>query len=270
MPRLPLSFATTVALCVSPSIHAWTTPSASCRLSSSRTTISTTPVRRMSRLHVSSVTDLADQESSSSSSPLIPDEALQSTASASGITPTTITTGSTTELEPIILQEQKSQSTLWDTFHEKIGRVEDDRYLFPEYINGDVPRLFSSLTYQKCEQGKVRSSTHAAGSVVGAAALVAGTTVGAGILALPTATVEAGFLPSSFAMVTAWIYMVRAMCKDTTNSYDCYGIESHLLLLYWISSARLVFCLCLLLDHSICCSLSFTIDRPCRVYSLPS
>ena len=45
------------------------------------------------------------------------------------------------------------------------------------------------------------------GSVVAATALVAGTTVGAGILALPASTLAAGFAPSSAALVGAWVYM---------------------------------------------------------------
>jgi len=42
---------------------------------------------------------------------------------------------------------------------------------------------------------------------MGAAALVAGTTIGAGVLALPTATAPAGFLASSAALCVAWFYM---------------------------------------------------------------
>lgn len=48
---------------------------------------------------------------------------------------------------------------------------------------------------------------HRPGSTVGATALVAGTTIGAGILALPAATAAIGFVPSSFALVVAWAYM---------------------------------------------------------------
>jgi len=37
--------------------------------------------------------------------------------------------------------------------------------------------------------------------------LVAGTTVGAGILALPAVTQPAGFIPSTLALTGAWMYM---------------------------------------------------------------
>ncbi len=45
-------------------------------------------------------------------------------------------------------------------------------------------------------------------TLTSAIALVAGTTVGAGILALPAFTIKAGFLPSSLSLTGAWLYMV--------------------------------------------------------------
>ena len=47
-------------------------------------------------------------------------------------------------------------------------------------------------------------------SVAGATALVAGTTIGAGILALPAKTLEAGFAPSAVVLVGAWAYMAAS------------------------------------------------------------
>jgi tyrosine-specific transport protein len=41
-----------------------------------------------------------------------------------------------------------------------------------------------------------------------ATALIAGTTVGAGVLALPAFTVKAGFVPSSAVLLGAWVFMV--------------------------------------------------------------
>ncbi|KAL3907535.1 MAG: hypothetical protein SGILL_008832, partial [Bacillariaceae sp.] len=90
---------------------------------------------------------------------------------------------------------------------EKIGKVQDDRIIFPEYEAGEVPRVFSSLTYSKSEETGSVVAQHATGSVLGAASLVAGTMVGAGILALPSATAPVGFLPSTAAMGIGWLYM---------------------------------------------------------------
>jgi len=47
------------------------------------------------------------------------------------------------------------------------------------------------------------------GSLVSAVLLIAGTTVGAGILAIPSVTQESGFLASSVACIGCWLYMVR-------------------------------------------------------------
>jgi len=93
---------------------------------------------------------------------------------------------------------------------EKIGTVDESRLAFPEIVSGEVPRMFSNISYKDMveEDGKLsKLAIHDSGSVISAAALVAGTTIGAGVLALPTATAPAGFLPSSAALIVAWFYM---------------------------------------------------------------
>ncbi|KAL8170852.1 hypothetical protein V2J09_022656 [Rumex salicifolius] len=64
----------------------------------------------------------------------------------------------------------------------------------------EFERLFSNLNQAtlKREPGSVASSVF----------LVAGTTVGAGILAIPAVTQESGFLASSVACIVCWVYMV--------------------------------------------------------------
>jgi hypothetical protein len=109
---------------------------------------------------------------------------------------------------------------LWKTIQEKIGFIDEDRYLangYPEYSLGQVDRLWSAVDYPPTHDsgninGMSRTSTtdlviHAAGSVIGATALVAGTTVGAGMLAIPASTIHAGFVPSTVALTIAWGYM---------------------------------------------------------------
>lgn len=49
---------------------------------------------------------------------------------------------------------------------------------------------------------------HRPGSVFDSATLIAGTTVGAGILALPLVTTPAGLLPSTVLMILSWLYML--------------------------------------------------------------
>ena len=47
-------------------------------------------------------------------------------------------------------------------------------------------------------------------TVAGATALVSGTTIGAGILALPATTIEAGFGPSALTLIASWAYMAAS------------------------------------------------------------
>jgi tyrosine-specific transport protein len=106
-------------------------------------------------------------------------------------------------------QDEPVGRALLSTISEKIGVVQDERIIYPEYESGEVPRLFSSLAYSKSDQGTL-NAVHATGSVLGATALIAGTTVGAGILALPAATAPVGFLPSTAAMGIGWAYMTMS------------------------------------------------------------
>lgn len=64
-----------------------------------------------------------------------------------------------------------------------------------------VERMFSNLNEV--------SLKHEPGSLVSAVLLIAGTTVGAGILAIPSVTQESGFLASSVACIGCWLYMSR-------------------------------------------------------------
>ena len=53
-----------------------------------------------------------------------------------------------------------------------------------------------------------------------AIALVAGTTVGAGILALPAMTHPAGFLPSTVMLMVVWVYaLVAALLLAEVNVF---------------------------------------------------
>uniref|UniRef100_A0A1D1XRZ4 Tyrosine-specific transport protein n=1 Tax=Anthurium amnicola TaxID=1678845 RepID=A0A1D1XRZ4_9ARAE len=64
----------------------------------------------------------------------------------------------------------------------------------------EFERLFSNLNQATLKREP--------GSVTSAVFLVAGTTVGAGILAIPAVTQEAGFLASAVTCIFCWIYMV--------------------------------------------------------------
>tara|TARA_B110001452_G_scaffold226443_1_gene200835 strand:- start:297 stop:848 length:552 start_codon:yes stop_codon:yes gene_type:complete len=59
-------------------------------------------------------------------------------------------------------------------------------------------------------RGRIPPFDDAKGTLLGATALVAGTTVGAGVLALPAKTLAAGFLPSSGMLFASWVYMAAS------------------------------------------------------------
>ncbi|MDZ8186159.1 MAG: aromatic amino acid transport family protein [Nostoc sp. ChiSLP02] len=61
-------------------------------------------------------------------------------------------------------------------------------------------RFFSHLRFDG------NKLNHQPGSVLGSTALIAGTTVGAGILALPAVTLPSGILPSTFGLIAVWLY----------------------------------------------------------------
>ncbi|GJN30917.1 hypothetical protein PR202_gb19263 [Eleusine coracana subsp. coracana] len=58
------------------------------------------------------------------------------------------------------------------------------------------------------------------GSVAGAVALIVGTSIGSGILAVPQRTAPAGFVPSAACMVTCWAFLVaEALLLAEINVY---------------------------------------------------
>lgn len=64
----------------------------------------------------------------------------------------------------------------------------------------EATRLFSNLVL---DGGRL---SHQPGSILGSTALVAGTTVGAGILALPAVTLPSGVIPSTVLLIAVWLY----------------------------------------------------------------
>lgn len=76
------------------------------------------------------------------------------------------------------------------------GGVSKDRLAFEMLGTREVDRLFSTL--EPCD---VTGFRHKPGSLLDATALIGGTAVGAGILALPAATLQAGLIPSSIGLV---------------------------------------------------------------------
>lgn len=81
-------------------------------------------------------------------------------------------------------------------------------------------RLFSNVSF---DENKL---IHKPGSVIGNTALIAGTTVGAGILALPAVTLPSGVLPSTALLIGVWLYAVVSallIAEVTLNGMRYYG-----------------------------------------------
>jgi len=77
-------------------------------------------------------------------------------------------------------------------------------------VSQERERLFSNVNAETLQ--------HEPGSVAGSMALVAGTTVGAGILALPAVTQDAGYLPSSAVILGCWAFScVTGLLLAETN-----------------------------------------------------
>ena len=94
----------------------------------------------------------------------------------------------TAELEPSVVPENQPP-----------GLAVEDPFSSPPDANDTSARLWSNVAPD--DSGAL---TREPGSLPGAIALVAGTTVGAGMLALPTVCQSSGFVPSTTALVLCW------------------------------------------------------------------
>ncbi|MDZ7952913.1 amino acid permease [Nostoc sp. DedQUE09] len=86
-----------------------------------------------------------------------------------------------------------------------------------------VTRLFSHLEFD----GK--KLNHQPGSVFGSTALIAGTTVGAGILALPAVTLPSGIVPSTSGLIAVWLYALVSgllVAEVSLNTMRTEGLSS--------------------------------------------
>lgn len=86
-----------------------------------------------------------------------------------------------------------------------------------------VTRLFSNLEFDG------NQLSHQPGSVLGSTALIAGTTVGAGILALPAVTLPSGVVPSTVLLIGVWLYTLVSgllIAEATVNTMRFAGRPS--------------------------------------------
>ncbi|MDJ0677784.1 MAG: aromatic amino acid transport family protein [Calothrix sp. MO_167.B42] len=89
-------------------------------------------------------------------------------------------------------------------------------------------RLFSHVQLHE------NQLSHQPGSIWGSIALVAGTTVGAGILALPAVTLPSGVVPSTTLLIGVWVYTLVSgllLAEVTLNTMRASGNPNNNLLL---------------------------------------
>ena len=130
--------------------------------------------------------------------------------------------------------KEKSQSLL-QKLSDKVGKIDETRITStPEYLNGDVPKLFTNVQYTTHinENGTeiitvVASSSQSKNDahviLLSSSALLCGTALGCGLLNLPIAISSAGYLPSTIATLVAWGYMTISALLTSELLINRYG-----------------------------------------------
>ena len=133
------------------------------------------------------------------------------------------------QLEDNNEHEHEPKKSLLQKISDKVGKIDETRIIStPEYLNGDVPKLFSNLHYttQINENGTeiitVATQSNAA-NVISSSALLCGTALGCGLLNLPIAISSAGYLPSTIATLVAWGYMTISALLTSELLINRYG-----------------------------------------------
>lgn len=113
--------------------------------------------------------------------------------------------------------EAQKSASLFQNIVDKVGKIDDSRYSDSnsEYLNGNVPKLFSNLHYttttESSSDGKSTTTKlsvqHKSSNWVASSSLLCGTALGSGLLTLPQAIEAAGYIPTIAATLVAWAYM---------------------------------------------------------------
>ncbi|KAK1743937.1 tryptophan/tyrosine permease family protein, partial [Skeletonema marinoi] len=126
-------------------------------------------------------------------------------------------TESASDQEDDVALEADENSSLFQNIVDKVGKIDESRYSDSnsEYLNGNVPKLFSNLRYttttQSSSDGKTTTTKlsvqHKSSNWVASSSLLCGTALGSGLLTLPQAIEAAGYIPTIVATLVAWAYM---------------------------------------------------------------
>ena len=115
---------------------------------------------------------------------------------------------------------------------DKVGKIDDSRVTSsPEYQNGDVPKLFSNLQYTTITESSTDGTSattkmiiqHKETNWVASSSLLCGTALASGLLTLPQAIENAGYLPTIVATLVAWAYMTISALLTSELLINRYG-----------------------------------------------
>lgn len=114
---------------------------------------------------------------------------------------------------------------------DKVGKIDESRIIStPEYLNGEEPRLYINLQYTTKTTGngtiitvaeRIESSN--TNYFISSSALLCGTALGTGLINLPTAISQAGYLPTVVATLVAWGYMTISALLTSELLINRYG-----------------------------------------------
>lgn len=104
--------------------------------------------------------------------------------------------------------------------------------LFPDHLFGKKQKrmfaLFTENLYcNDAEKSECSKENIAIPSVFDCAAIIAGTTIGGGFLALPSATAPAGMLPSAFALGLSWLYLLLTSFSMIRSIFQIRRLNAH-------------------------------------------
>jgi tyrosine-specific transport protein len=92
------------------------------------------------------------------------------------------------------------------------------------HVNSNIRSRYSKLYLYAAKFEGIHMKSNSANDITSSVALVSGTTVGAGILALPSFSESAGFIPSSELLCVGWLFMVTTglLIAEVTTSLAKY------------------------------------------------
>lgn len=160
-----------------------------------------------------------------------------------GAGPSTTSMTSTMTTSDLSSSSPRSLPPILKKIVDKVGKIDESRMMSPpEYLNGDVPNLFSNIKYDVTTRKRTSSSSSSIygemdddvevivtarqstnNGVLSSSVLLCGTSLGCGLLFLPHAIYPSGYLPAIVASIVAWAYMTMTALLTSELLINRYG-----------------------------------------------